>query len=116
MFIILPSRRTSRPNHPSPASKHRADFAREATIAAFGGRAIQALGNPNFEDRRPDHGPRSLGKIAAKVANDTGMKAVRHWLNQAGRADSDEERQAALEIAAEIADLMGLDPIGRRAA
>jgi hypothetical protein len=37
------------------------------------------------------------------------MKAVRHWLNQAGRADSDEGRDAALKIADEIAQLMGVD-------
>ncbi len=97
---------------------HRATFAREAAIDAFGPRAIQARDEPGFEDRRPAHGPRPLGQIAAQVTNNTGMKALRYWLNQAGRADSDQEREAALEIAGEIARLAGLetDLIGRKAA
>ena len=106
----------TQPNHPHSASKRRAAFARQATISAFGPKAIHALGEPDFADHRPDCGPRPIGKIAAKVADDKGVLALRHWLNQAGRADSDEERKAALEIAGEIARLVGLDidPTGRR--
>ncbi len=108
----------SRPAPNTPSVKRRAAFAREAAIDAFGPKAIHALGAPGSADRRPGHEARPLGKITAKVANDTGQRALRHWLNQAGRADSDEERTAALEIAGEIAGLMGLDAdlIGRRAA
>ncbi len=86
----------------------RAAFARDAAIDAFGPKAISSLDDGGFEDRRPDYGPRPLGKIAAKTTNDIGIQALRHWLNQAGQADSDEEREAALEIAAEIARLLGL--------
>ncbi len=116
MSYTTTTTRASAPESPTPSDQHPADFAREATIAAFGGRAIQALDNPNFEDRRPDHGPRSLGKIAAEVTNNTAMKAVRHWLNEAGRADTDEKRQAALEIAHEIARLAGIDLAEKEAA
>ena len=91
----------------------RAAFAREAAIDAFGPRAVPALDESDFEDRRPDHGPRPLGQIAAQVTNSTGMKALRYWLNQAGRADSDEERRAALEIADKIARSMGQPGFGR---
>ncbi len=100
---------SSRHSHLPPFNQACATFAREAAIDAFGPRAIQALDEPGFEDRRPTHEPRPIGKIAAKVTHDTGMKAVRHWLNQAGRADSDEGRDAALKIADEIAQLMGVD-------
>ena len=118
MVIYAPSsRQASRPVLDTPSAKHRAGFAREATLDAFGRKAAHTLEEPDFEDRQPDPGPRALGRVAAKVADDTGMKALRHWLNQAGRADSGEEREAALEIAGEIASLMGLDAdlTGRRA-
>ena len=103
------SRQASRPALNIPSAKHRAAIARDAVFADFPPGAARALDQSNFVDRRPDQEPRPLGKIAAKVADDTGMKAVRHWLNQAGRADSDEEREAALEIAREIARLAGID-------
>ena len=53
---------------------------------------------PNVAAGRPDHGLRPLGKITTKVTHDTGMKSLRHWLHQAGRAATDDEREAALEI------------------
>ncbi len=99
----------TQPNHPHSASKRRAAFARQAAIDAFGPRAARTLDGPVVEDRRPTPGPRALGRVAAKVTNNTGMHALRHWLNQAGRADSDEKREVALEIAGEIARLLGLD-------
>ncbi len=109
---------STRPDHPSPASKHRTDFAREAAIDAFGPKAIRALDEPDFEDRKPERLPRHIGQVAAKVINNTGRKALDHWLGQAARAESAEERKAALEIAGEIARLARLkvDLPGRRAA
>ncbi len=108
----------TRPASCTPSAKQRAALARDHVFADFPPSAARALDQSNFVDRRPDQEPRPLGKIARKVTDDTGLKALRHWLNQAGRADSDEEREAALEIAREIANLMGLDAdlISRRAA
>ena len=105
----------TRPAARTSSAKRRAAFAREAAIDAFGPKAIHNLAHNHA--RQPDHGPRRLGRVAAKVTSDTGMLALRHWLNQAGRADSDEEREVALKIAAEIARLAGIDIdlIGRRA-
>ena len=51
-----------------------------------------------------------LGQVAATVTRDTGLQAIRHWLAQAAKADSNEEREVALVIASEIANLMGLEP------
>ena len=80
-------------------------FAREATLDAFGPRARWDLG----EDREPPEGPRPIGKVAAQVTADVGRRALDHWLDQAAKASSEEERKAALEIAKEIAQLMDLD-------
>ncbi len=103
------SRQASRPALHTPSAKHRAARARDHVFADFPPGAARALDQSNFVDRRPDQEPRPLGKIAAEAGKNTGMKAVRHWLNQAGQADTDEERQGALKIAGEIAQLMGLD-------
>ena len=99
-------------------SKHRANFARQAVRLEFRARDARAIDYAGFRDRLPHERPRHIGEVAAKVTNDTGRKALRHWLNQAGRADTDDERQAALKIASEIARLAGLDAdqIGREAA
>ncbi len=100
------------------STQHRANFARDAVFAEFGTRNARALDQGDFEDRQPDHGPRPLGQITAKVTHDTGMKSLRHWLAQAGRADTDDEREAAIKTASEIARLAGLkvDLPGRRVA
>ena len=101
-----------------PRTHSRAAYARDAVFEEFSPRAARALDYDGFEDRKPHEGPRHIGEVAAKVTNDTGQRALRHWLNQAGRADSDEERQAALKIASKIANLMNLDAylIGHEAA
>ena len=59
-------------------------------------------------------GLRPFGKIAAGIATDLRFRRQ----GQAAQAESDEEREAALEIAGEIARLAGLetDPIGQEAA
>ena len=115
MSIILPSRRSNRPA--DLPSFRRVTFAREAAIHAFGPQGVQALDHGDFQDRRPDQAPRLLEQVTVKVARETGQTALRYWLNQAAHAGSDEEREAALEIAGEIARLMGLKAVltGRRA-
>ncbi len=66
-----------------------------------------------------DHPPRRLGEIANKIVAETGQKAVHHWLDKATRAENQQERAAALEIAENIAKALGLtveDFLFRRAA
>ena len=118
MSTTATTRRATAPESPCPFDQRRADFARQAAIAAFGRKAIHALDEPGFKDRQPDHGPRPLGTIATKVTHDTGRKALHHWLAQAAQAESEKERKVALKIAGKIANLMGLDAdlISRRAA
>ncbi len=104
------------PDSSPSVSNRRADFARQAVFEDFRPSNARAIDQGDFKDREPESGPRQIGQVAAKITNETGQKAVRHWLNQAARAETDEDRAVALKIADEIADLMGLDPIGRRAA
>ena len=53
-------RRLGRADHPSnPGQHHRADFARAATIAAFG-RHGWALDHGDFVDRLPDQASRRI--------------------------------------------------------
>ncbi len=105
---------TAPPENPTP--NRRAAFARDAVFEEFRPRDARALGHDGFKDRRPNDSPRHIGEVAAGVVQDVGDRAVRHWLAQAAQAETYEDRAVALEIASEIADLMGLDPIGRRAA
>ena len=99
-------------------SKHRANFARQAVRLEFRARDARSLDRGDFEDRLPHERPRHIGEVAAKVTNDTGQRTLRHRLNQAGQADTDEERGAALKSARNIARIAGLkvDLPGQRAA
>ena len=92
-----------------PASQHRTNFARDAVFEGFRPRDARALGHDGFKDRRPNDGPRHIGEVAAGVVHDVGDRALRHWLAQAAQAETYEDRTAALEIAAEIARLAGID-------
>ena len=96
---------TTRPGHPNPITKHRADFARQAVRLEFGPRNARSLDQGDFEDRLPHERPRHIGQVAPKVTRQSGQNSLRHWLNQAGRADTDEEYEAALKIARNIARL-----------
>ena len=51
------SRRTGKPFN--PGRRHRADFARQATIDAFGWRFARALDQADFTDRAPRDMPTS---------------------------------------------------------
>ena len=97
----------------------RAAYARAAVFEEFSPRDARALDQDDFRDRAPNQEPRHIGQVTAKVTNDTGQRALRHWLNQAGQADTDDEHQAALKIARNIARAAGVthaDLIGREAA
>ena len=53
-----PSSCSSRTNKPSnPDRRHRADFARQATIDSFGWRFARALDQADFVDRAPGQFP-----------------------------------------------------------
>ncbi len=108
----------NRPASSTPSAKHRAAIARDAVFADFPPGAARALDQSNFVDRRPDQEPRHIGEVAANVADDAGRRAIAHWLTKARQAKG-EEREAALEIARNIARAAGVthaDLIGREAA
>ncbi len=46
-----------------PGRRHRADFARQATIDAFGWRFARALDQVDFIDRAPGAAPRSSPEV-----------------------------------------------------
>ena len=104
------SSQTTPPAELDLASKRRAAFARQAVRLEFRTRDARALDQGYFVDRKPNVRPRHIGEVAAKVTRAAGQNSLRHWLNQASRADTDEEREAALAVASEIANLMGLEP------
>ncbi len=54
LFTTLDARRPARTNHPfKPDRRCRADFARQATIDAFGWHFAKALDQADFIDRLP---------------------------------------------------------------
>jgi hypothetical protein len=113
-----PARATARKSATSSSTRHDA-FARAATLDAFRPRDARAFDHDDFVDRQPGEAPRQVGEAAEKVCNDTGMCALRHWLVQAAQAETEEEREVALEIAREIGRIAGIphaDLIGLQAA
>ncbi len=116
MLIYTHSTTQAKPASRTSSAKHRAAFARDAVFAEFRPGDARALDHDSFTDRRPDQGPRPLGEVAAQVVNDTGEKALRHWLAQAAEADNEQDRSVALEIAHEIARLAGIDLAEKEAA
>ncbi len=57
-ITTLPARNSSRADHACiPGQRHRANFARQATIDAFGWRFARALDQANFVDRQPGDMP-----------------------------------------------------------
>ena len=65
-----PARGSSRTGKSSnPDRRHRANFARQATIDAFGWRFARALDQADFLDRRPDQAPLHVdGRSARRAA------------------------------------------------
>ncbi len=54
MFITTPRARAASRRRPfNPGRRHRANFARQATIDAFSWRYARALDQGDFEDRKP---------------------------------------------------------------
>ncbi len=112
MSITLPSRRTSRPNHPRPISKRRRAFALEATLDAFGRGAIHHLNGAAFQDREP------VGELLDPDEDIDGRQAVARWLKLAANADG-EAADTAFETADELRRVLGLswtDLLGQEAA
>ncbi len=57
-YTTPPARRSSRADHPfNPDRRHRANFARQATIDAFGWKFARALDQGDFVDRAPGELP-----------------------------------------------------------
>ena len=98
---------SSRAKSPTNSENRRAGFARGLALDAHR-KSAWALHEPDFQDRRPDQAPRRLGEIADKIVAETGQKACLHWIDQAARAKTPQERAAALEIAQNIAKSLGL--------
>lgn len=79
-------------------------FAQAALGLAFRGRDLSLAREPDFLD----HPPRRLGEIANRIVAETGQKAVHHWLDEATRAETQQERAAALVSAQKVAKTLGL--------
>ena len=59
-FTTPPAHNSSRADRPyNPDQRHRANFARQATISAFGCRFAKTLDQADFIDRLPGDMPRS---------------------------------------------------------
>ncbi len=56
-YTTIPTRAASRAAPFAPDRRHRADFARQATIAAFGWRYARFLDQGDFLDRLPGEMP-----------------------------------------------------------
>ncbi len=90
----------------------RAAFAREATIDAFGPRAIRALDEPDFRDRKP------VDELHGAAEPVDGIQAATHWLSLAASLDG-AEAETAYQTADELRRVLGLDwadVIGQEAA
>jgi hypothetical protein len=85
----------------------RSSLGRAAVFAEFRPRDARALDQVGFVDRRPCDQPVLLGEVAAEISGDVGRAALHHWLNLAAQADG-EEREAALQIAQEIVEMIGV--------
>ena len=92
----------------SNLSKHCDAFAKAALGEVFRARDLCLAREPDFQDRQPHEQPRRLGEVVDQVAAETGQKACLHWIDQASRAETPQQRTAALEIAQNIAKSLGL--------
>ncbi len=87
-----------------PQKSTSTSFAQAAFGDAFRDRDLRLAREPGFVDRPP----RRLGEVVDQIVAETGQKAVHHWLDEATRAENQQERAAALEIAENIAKALGL--------
>ncbi len=112
MTTTIPTRRLERSNSPTISENHRASFAREAAIDAFGPKAAHCLNGSSFADRVPDQPLQDADEIVE------GRQAIAHWLALAMSSEG-EEAEIAYQTADELREVLGLtwdDVIGRRAA
>ena len=107
LIYTYPTKQTTRSDHPRFTPKRRVDFARAAVFEEFCARDARALDHGGFRDRRSTDTPRHLGEMVGGDV-DTGQRALRHWLTQAAQLGG-QERDAALDVAREIARLIGCD-------
>jgi hypothetical protein len=93
---------------PNPSTPKPCDaFAEAAWRDVFRDRDLRLAREPGFVDRPPQK-PRRLGEITTKIVAEAGERAVQHWLDAATRAENQQKRAAALEIAENIAKALGL--------
>ena len=107
-----PRTRATAPNLSSLSNSHRATFARQAAIAAFGPRAAYHLDGEAFADR----GPHDAVQDADEIVD--GREAIARWLALAMRSER-EEADVAYQTADELRQVLGFswdDVIGRRRA
>ncbi len=104
---------TTRATAPNPrTTSHRASFARQAAIDAFGPKAVHHLIGPDFADRKPGDDLQDADEIIE------GHQAIGRWLALAMSSEG-EEAEIAYQTADELREVLGLtwdDIIGRRAA
>ena len=96
----------------SHSANHRATFARQAAIAAFGPRAAHHLDGEALADRGPHDALQDADEIVE------GREAIARWLALAMSSEG-EEAQTAYDTADELRQVLGLeweDLIGRKAA
>ena len=107
-----PRTRATAPNPSSLSNSHRASFARQAAIDAFGPKAAHCLNHSSFVDRDPDEVFHDADEVIE------GREAIARWLALAMSSEG-EEAQTAYETADELRQVLGLeweDLIGRKAA
>ena len=85
----------------APTPNHRADFAWQAAIEAFGPKAIHHLIRPDFVD----HGP--VDELHGVDEAVDGIQAVSRWLSLAANLEG-EEAEIAYQTADEIRRVLGL--------
>ncbi len=107
MIYQNPRTRATAPSPSSPSNSSEA-FAQAAFGDAFRDRDLRLAREPGFVDRPPNRPRRRLSEVVDQVVAETGQKAVHHWLEEATRAENQQERAAALEIAENIAKALGL--------
>ncbi len=103
---------SSRSNSPTISENHRASFARDAAIDAFGPKAAHCLNGSNFADRYPDQPLQDADEIIE------GREAIARWLVLAMDSDG-EDAEIAYQTADELRQVLGLEwteIIGREAA
>ena len=99
MSYTTTTTRASAPESPTPSDQHRADFARDCALDAFGRGAIHHLNSSGFVARKPLDDPD--GAV-------DGREALARWLKLAANVEDGEAAQIAYEIANELRRVLGL--------